>query len=230
MYDIVIQNYPACNQVCETHAWHFHGHSFWVLGHGKGTWIGSEEQLNSLNIINPPKRDTTIVIPDGVKPFEGLDEQGGCGYTVVRFVANNPGTWFFHCHQNWHIIMGMNALFYYGVDQLPPPPRNFRTCGDLEPSVLFGITSEEDCSALLSWAECTNNEDCKWRSKDGRCTLSNKKCSDYQTKKRCKSNGCYYNDATEECKDEKTCADFMNKSPCRKADCNWSNKEETCSD
>ena len=37
VYDMVLQNYPACNGVCETHPIHLHGHSFWVLGNFKGS-------------------------------------------------------------------------------------------------------------------------------------------------------------------------------------------------
>jgi len=29
------------------------------------------------------------------------------GYTVIRFKANNPGVWFFHCHMDWHNIAGI---------------------------------------------------------------------------------------------------------------------------
>ena len=50
----MFQNYPACNGVCETHSWHLHGHSFWVLGFGTGTWIGSQAQIDSLNTVDPP--------------------------------------------------------------------------------------------------------------------------------------------------------------------------------
>jgi iron transport multicopper oxidase len=40
----------------------------------------------------PMRRDTWLVAPNG--------------YTVIRFVANNPGVWFFHCHMDWHNIAG----------------------------------------------------------------------------------------------------------------------------
>ncbi|CAG8846395.1 7634_t:CDS:1, partial [Gigaspora margarita] len=29
--------------------------------------------------------------------------------TVIRYNANNPGVWFFHCHIQWHLNMGMAA-------------------------------------------------------------------------------------------------------------------------
>lgn len=37
----------------------------------------------------PMRRDTWLIAPNS--------------YTVVRFQANNPGTWFIHCHMEWHM-------------------------------------------------------------------------------------------------------------------------------
>jgi len=30
---------------------------------------------------------------------------------VMRFVADNPGVWNFHCHNDWHNLSGMAATF-----------------------------------------------------------------------------------------------------------------------
>ena len=35
------------------------------------------------------KKDT-VIVPDG-------------GYTIIRFLADNPGWWFFHCHLEFHV-------------------------------------------------------------------------------------------------------------------------------
>jgi iron transport multicopper oxidase len=29
------------------------------------------------------------------------------GYIVIRFLADNPGVWFFHCHVDWHLLQGL---------------------------------------------------------------------------------------------------------------------------
>ena len=34
---------------------------------------------------------------------------------VVRFVANNPGMWFFHCHIDWHLVGGLGFVVSYGL-------------------------------------------------------------------------------------------------------------------
>eukprot|EP00794_Sanderia_malayensis_P006294 gene6294-7016_t len=167
--DIIIQNYPACNQVCEQHPWHLHGHKFWVIGMGRGTWNGNATQVASLNTINAVYRDTTTVIPDAVKPFDGQAVQGGCGWTAVRFVADNPGVWSFHCHVNWHALMGMHAVFIESASNMPKPPGDVPICGEVTPDVyvkrnnlLSPLSRSEACDPdlklwvglLVGWSCC----------------------------------------------------------------------------
>nr|KAG5686599.1 hypothetical protein BaRGS_019497 [Batillaria attramentaria] len=64
-----------------------------------------------------PLKDT-VVIPNG-------------GYTIFRFIANNPGVWFFHCHLAFHAESGM-AVALEVLDEsggLPAPPPGFPRCG-----------------------------------------------------------------------------------------------------
>jgi iron transport multicopper oxidase len=41
------------------------------------------------------RRDTFVLKPNG--------------YMVLRFQANNPGVWLFHCHIEWHMDQGLIA-------------------------------------------------------------------------------------------------------------------------
>lgn len=62
-----------------------------------------------------PIKDT-VTVPDG-------------GYTIIRFVANNPGFWLFHCHIDFHAEVGMSIVFKVGdYHQMRPIPKNFPTC------------------------------------------------------------------------------------------------------
>lgn len=62
-----------------------------------------------------PVKDT-VTVPDG-------------GYTIIRFVANNPGFWLFHCHIDFHVEVGMAIVFKVGdYNQMRPLPKNFPTC------------------------------------------------------------------------------------------------------
>lgn len=75
---IIINNYDEGG-----HPFHLHGHAFQVLYTGLGVYDPSND-LNTLQLSNPLRRDTTVV--------------PGRGHAVLRFVADNPGVWLFHCH------------------------------------------------------------------------------------------------------------------------------------
>ena len=144
-YDIVLQNYPACNGVCENHPWHLHGHHFWHVGTFEGVYdpkAGYPSSGGGGNFI----RDTINLV--GAFPAQNTTPGTGetcnsllkpCGFTVIRFVANNPGAWLFHCHIDWHLVMGMSVAFYYkDIPKYAPPPdlKITEVCGDVYPSVV----------------------------------------------------------------------------------------------
>lgn len=71
----------------------------------------------------------TITVPDG-------------GYTIVRFVADNPGYWIFHCHIEYHVEVGMALVFKVGEHkQMLPMPKDFPTCSNYMPR--FGDSSDQ---------------------------------------------------------------------------------------
>ncbi|KAG7285084.1 hypothetical protein NEMBOFW57_009704 [Staphylotrichum longicolle] len=39
-------------------------------------------------------------------------------YAVLRFKADNPGVWLFHCHIEWHVEMGLTATIIEAPDRL----------------------------------------------------------------------------------------------------------------
>ncbi|XP_077979461.1 uncharacterized protein LOC144434825 [Glandiceps talaboti] len=158
------------------HPVHIHGHHFYVLKTGYGlydretgnfvgentdidcgnnpqcnigkwndpTWKG--DKIPGLNLENPPLKDT-IIVPVG-------------GYVVVRFVADNPGWWFVHCHIEDHQIQGMALMLKEGdVTEMMNPPKDFKTCGnfwwsetefrDKLEGVLGGIGETKDSLRVL---------------------------------------------------------------------------------
>ncbi|KAF5930217.1 hypothetical protein HYC85_031090 [Camellia sinensis] len=113
--DIILQNANALAvNSSEIHPWHLHGHDFWVLGYGEGKF-SNENDGKSFNLKNPPYRNTAVVFP--------------FGWTALRFVANNPGVWAFHCHIEPHLHMGMGVVFAEGVRRLGKIPNEVLTCG-----------------------------------------------------------------------------------------------------
>ena len=75
--------------------WHLHGHDFWVLGCGDGVYDHARDS-KTLNTVNLLLRNTVVLFPHGL--------------TVLRFVADNPGVWAFHCIEP-HPHLGMGVIF-----------------------------------------------------------------------------------------------------------------------
>eukprot|EP00644_Phytophthora_capsici_P012674 jgi/Phyca11/112800/e_gw1.23.378.1 len=100
----------------EQHPFHMHTHSPWVVGSG----VASIEQIQKnelppLKLLNPMTRDVYTVPPCT------SDGKGGCldaGYLVLRFTADNPGVWIFHCHIDWHLEAGLSMILVEGEAEL----------------------------------------------------------------------------------------------------------------
>ncbi|KAK5650033.1 hypothetical protein RI129_001062 [Pyrocoelia pectoralis] len=136
------------------HPFHLHGHTFRVVAMGKVGKNVTEEEVAALdkkglikrNLVNAVKKDT-VTVPDG-------------GYTIVRFLASNPGYWLLHCHIEFHMEIGMALLFKVGDhSEMLPVPENFPKCGNFMPTE--NKRNEEDkvkskhCNRLI---ECDNED------------------------------------------------------------------------
>nr|XP_034323515.1 laccase-24 [Crassostrea gigas] len=119
-----------------SHPVHLHGHYFYVMKMGFGTynetsgkfllssddiaclgnksycnvaswansnWTTTENNIPGLQLEYPPEKDT-IIVPTG-------------GYVIIRFKANNPGAWFFHCHIDLHNTNGMGMVVLESKDK-----------------------------------------------------------------------------------------------------------------
>ncbi|XP_062229071.1 L-ascorbate oxidase-like [Phragmites australis] len=122
--DVVLQNANALEKgVSESHPWHLHGHDFWVLGYGDGLY-NHDRDSKALDTESPPLRNTVVLFPHG--------------WTVLRFVADNPGVWAFHCHIEPHLHMGMGVIFAEGMEKLRElnVPREAMMCGQATKAVV----------------------------------------------------------------------------------------------
>ncbi|EKD17492.1 uncharacterized protein L3040_006607 [Drepanopeziza brunnea f. sp. 'multigermtubi'] len=90
--DIVVNNLDSGK-----HPFHLHGHNFQAIAR-------SEDEAGSFDPTNatqtkfpaiPMRRDTFVLRPEG--------------HIVLRFEADNPGVWLFHCHIEWHVDQGLIA-------------------------------------------------------------------------------------------------------------------------
>ncbi|KAI4305843.1 hypothetical protein L6164_029183 [Bauhinia variegata] len=112
--DVILQNANSLSaNVSEIHPWHLHGHDFWVLGYGDGKFSAGDEK--KFNLKNPPLKNTAVIFP--------------YGWTALRFKADNPGVWAFHCHIEPHLHMGMGVIFAEGVQYVRRIPEEALTCG-----------------------------------------------------------------------------------------------------
>ncbi|TFK35101.1 Cu-oxidase-domain-containing protein [Crucibulum laeve] len=78
----------------EAHPFHLHGNNFWVI---------KSNSSDAINEVNPIRRDVVAV---------------GAAGTTVRFVTDNPGPWFFHCHIFWHMQAGLATVMASGLDDI----------------------------------------------------------------------------------------------------------------
>jgi len=101
------------------HPFHLHGHQFQILQRTNpqtGTWPGYTNTSQT-----PARRDTVM-----------LQNQA---YAVIRFRADNPGVWAFHCHIETHVVSGFSAtfieapeVFAAGKDYIRIPQNQINIC------------------------------------------------------------------------------------------------------
>lgn len=75
------------------HPFHLHGHAFQAVYRSEEE-AGMYAYNGTLSEI-PMRRDTLMVNPNG--------------NIVLRYKADNPGIWLFHCHIEWHVASGLTV-------------------------------------------------------------------------------------------------------------------------
>lgn len=72
-----------------SHPMHLHGHTFRVLGGP------DDDYAPVMDTVWVPKKQTV----------------------TIEFLANNPGMWAYHCHNIWHLAVGMMQPVRYVVNE-----------------------------------------------------------------------------------------------------------------
>lgn len=104
--EIVLNNHDTGK-----HPFHLHGHVFQLAARYPSVeddepWV----EYNASSPDNAPMpeypaiRDTVYVNPQA--------------YIVLRFKADNPGVWFFHCHLEWHLDQGLALVFVEAPEEI----------------------------------------------------------------------------------------------------------------
>ncbi|PIN17065.1 Multicopper oxidase [Handroanthus impetiginosus] len=102
----------------ESHPLHLHGFNFFIVGQGFGNFNPNKDPAK-FNLNDPAERNT-VGVPSG-------------GWVAIRFLADNPGVWFMHCHFEVHTSWGLKMAWIVmdGVrrnQKLPPPPADLPKC------------------------------------------------------------------------------------------------------
>ena len=109
--DIVLNNGDT-----GSHPFHLHGHNFQLLHRepsygphfydyaSASTPLAYDPSDHAAFPQYPARRDTFVAPPQG--------------NFVIRFVADNPGVWFFHCHIDWHLAQGLAMLMIEAPTQM----------------------------------------------------------------------------------------------------------------
>ncbi|KAG9140779.1 hypothetical protein Leryth_006963 [Lithospermum erythrorhizon] len=102
----------------ENHPIHLHGYDFYIIAEGFGNFDPKKDSAK-FNLVDPPMRNTASL------PVNG--------WSVIRFVADNPGVWIMHCHLDVHIGWGLAMAFIVdnGVGELQTleaPPNDLPVC------------------------------------------------------------------------------------------------------
>ena len=133
----------------DAHPVHLHGHSFHVLDTSYGDYNPDATLMRpsssvtckgdtsctdpgwtsgriNFDITPTTLRKDTVVVPAG-------------GYVVIRFLTDNPGYWFLHCHVNQHVLNGMALVINERPGDHNEAPLALRQlqCGD------FSWTTED---------------------------------------------------------------------------------------
>ncbi|XP_030952115.1 laccase-15-like [Quercus lobata] len=108
----------AVLKIPQNHPMHMHGYSFYVVGSGFGNF-NNETDPKNFNLVDPPEVNSVEVPKDG--------------WVTIRFKANNPGVWFWHCHFERHLDWGMNTVMIVKNGGTPetsirPPPTYMPPC------------------------------------------------------------------------------------------------------
>lgn len=157
----------------QSHPIHVHGHKLWVMGVGyvssdpkECTFIHCFKQhFDRMNrddvakLVDPNKAilKDSVVLPAG-------------GWLVLRFVADNPGWWFAHCHIDIHRSNGFNFMIREGGDkaEVDPArlPSDFPTCEPMFAKKHYACQCFQDRDAVLdlsprAYYRCSTKQMCR---------------------------------------------------------------------
>ncbi|XP_061179028.1 uncharacterized protein LOC133187625 [Saccostrea echinata] len=136
-----------------SHPVHLHGHYFYVVKMGFGSYDRTSAKfISETNDIQCQGKSNNSFCNAEIwrnKSWNNADSIPGLkmqyqpqkdtiivptgGYVIVRFKASNPGPWFFHCHIDLHNTNGMGMILSVpsnstGAPNFPEPSHGYTSC------------------------------------------------------------------------------------------------------
>ena len=106
------------------HPAHLHGYDHAIIATGEipedvedmNEWVRQQNEAGNVqrNLMDPPRKDSVQTIPGS--------------YMLVRFLADNPGFWIWHCHISFDAFQGQALVFKVGERGDWDIPDDFPTC------------------------------------------------------------------------------------------------------
>lgn len=169
-----------------SHPVHMHGHTFYVLKMGYGTYNKTNILLIEENLDidcrggtsrkdsycnNATWSNSTWLSGDipGLElnqpPRKDTLIIPTGGYAIIRIKADNPGVWFMHCHIKLHAADGMAIMLNESFPLQPPAPKGFPVCGN------FPKVNEADVDPIVSTSSPIPTNERKYSSKIAKHSL-----------------------------------------------------------
>lgn len=105
--EIVVNNYDSGK-----HPFHLHGHVFQLIQKSPEYSPDADYPDEEQDEITVPYNESAPLTPFPEYPvLRDTVVLAPSGHIVIRFKADNPGVWFFHCHLDWHLTQGLAAVF-----------------------------------------------------------------------------------------------------------------------
>lgn len=147
LVEIVINNYDDGQ-----HPIHIHGHQVQIVSKRSNIFGSGDPEKRSTSLstpsmstrwrsASPEARSASKVSMRAIPIRRDTWTLAPLGQTIIRYKADNPGIWLFHCHMEWHVEAGLAALMVEvpemmqqsqtmaGVDQLCGP-QNISVAGN----------------------------------------------------------------------------------------------------
>lgn len=131
--DIVLNNLDTGK-----HPFHLHGHVFQLIARGEGVPDDESPVAFDPKVVTdfpevPMQRDVVFVKPQS--------------YIVLRFKADHPGVWFFHCHIEWHLEQGLAIQLIEAPNKIVSDPEQQLTQNHIDICKKAGVAYEGNAAA-----------------------------------------------------------------------------------